>query len=143
MDCLRWVAVSTVRHGKSIRTSRPDSLSPPTSGDKEIEGRQMITIKADGTLVFTIHLPQARRVDLVGTFDGWHESRRSMLREYDGTWELAVDPGPGEYLFRYLVDDETWLLDSTAHGTCMTKKGSEMSRVWLPPLGQDPDSLAA
>ena len=103
----------------------------------------MVSIEADGTIVFSIRQPEARTVELVGAFDGWHERRLSMRRRNDGPWHLAIDPGPGAYLFRYLVDSTQWIVDEDAHGSCIVADGSVKSRVWRPPLRLDPDSLAA
>jgi 1,4-alpha-glucan branching enzyme len=103
----------------------------------------MVSIEADGTIVFALHQPRARCVEVVGAFDGWHEKRLPMQRGDDGVWRLSLDPGPGTYLFRYLVDGRRWRLDPAAHGTCRSADGRCKSRVWRPPLRLDPDALAA
>jgi 1,4-alpha-glucan branching enzyme len=103
----------------------------------------MVSIEADGTITFAIRDPQARRIELVGAFDGWHERRLPMHRGEDGVWRICFDPGPGAYLFRYLVDGDRWRLDSHAHGICRGVDGRCKSRVWRPPLRLDPDALAA
>ncbi len=103
----------------------------------------MVSIEMDGRITFTIHRPEARKVELVGAFDGWHEQRIAMRPAGDGWWRVEIDPGPGEYLFRYLMDGKHWLLDESAHGDFLAGDGSEKSRVWRPPLRLDPDTLAA
>jgi 1,4-alpha-glucan branching enzyme len=103
----------------------------------------MVSIEADGTITFTIHEPHARRVELVGAFDGWHERHLPMQRGDDGVWRIRIDPGPGACLFRYLVDDRRWRLDPEAHGICRGVDGRCKSRVYRPPLRLDPDALAA
>lgn len=103
----------------------------------------MVSIEADGTIAFAIHEPRARRVELVGAFDGWHERRLPMRLGEDGVWRLRFDPGPGASLFRYLVDGRRWRLDPAAHGTCRGVDGRCKSRLWRPPLRLDPDALAA
>jgi 1,4-alpha-glucan branching enzyme len=103
----------------------------------------MVGIELDGRIVFTLHDLGAERVEVVGAFDGWGEQRLPMEPTGDGWWRLAIDPGPGSYLFRYLVDGTRWVLDGTAHGTCQAADGTVKSRLWRPPLRQDPDSLAA
>ena len=54
---------------------------------------------------FTLHAERARRVVLVGDFDGWTPEGRPMRRLADGrTWELDVALPPGRHAFAYLVD---------------------------------------
>jgi 1,4-alpha-glucan branching enzyme len=103
----------------------------------------MIDIEADGSMFFSLHQPGATRVELVGAFDAWYEQRIRMRLGVDGRWHARIHPGPGEYLFRYLVDGRRWVLDEASHGTLVTASGDEKSRVWCPPPRQDPDSLAA
>jgi 1,4-alpha-glucan branching enzyme len=111
-------------------------------GDPRSDGR-MIDNEADGSMSFLLHQPGARRVELVGAFDNWHEQRVPMSRGVDGRWRPRIHPGLGEYLFRCRVDDERWVLDESSHGTFVTAAGKEKRRVWCPPPHQDPDRLAA
>jgi 1,4-alpha-glucan branching enzyme len=103
----------------------------------------MVSIESDGRIVFALRRPEAVQVDVVGTFEGWHERRYPMQRDADGVWRLTLDPGSGAYLFRYLIDGHRWLLDDAAHGTCAAADGCTKSRVWGPPSKQDPDTIAA
>jgi 1,4-alpha-glucan branching enzyme len=103
----------------------------------------MVSYNGEGRLVFEVQAPEAEKVELVGAFHGWHEQCYPMVREDDGRWTISIDAGPGQYLFRYLIDGERWVLDEDAHGTVRTADGSEKSRAWRPPLRLDPDSLAA
>ena len=103
----------------------------------------MITLDADGRVTFTLDAPEANRVELVGAFDGWDERRIDMDRAQDGRWICTLMVRPGSYLFRYLIDGDRWIVDESAHGTQISQDGTLKSRVWLPPLEQDPDSIAA
>jgi 1,4-alpha-glucan branching enzyme len=103
----------------------------------------MVWIEHDGTVIFSVRIPEAVSVELVGAFDGWHEQRILMQRDDDGLWRLKLTLGAGEHLFRYLVDGSYWILDATAHGTRTTVGGIEMSRIWVPPAAISPDSIAA
>ena len=103
----------------------------------------MVVIEADGRISFTIRRPDAESVTLVGAFEGWAEQHLPMQRDADGLWRLQISPGPGEYLFRYLIDDRRWVLDEQAHGMCRSIDGRLKSRLWRPPLTQEPDALAA
>lgn len=103
----------------------------------------MVSYLGDGMLVFEVHAPDAVSVEVVGAFHAWHEQHYPMTRQDDGTWTASIDAGPGEYLFRYLVDGQDWMLDDSPHGTVVAGSGDRKSRAWRPPLRLDPDSLAA
>jgi 1,4-alpha-glucan branching enzyme len=105
--------------------------------------RLMVHIELDGRLILSVDLPGASQVEVVGNFTGWHEQRMPMTADAHGRWTLELSPSPGEVLFRYLVDGAFWVLDGTSHGTRTTACGQEMSRVWMPPLTIEPDSIAA
>ena len=45
---------------------------------------------------FCLWAPNAKHVALVGSFNGWNQSRNPMQKQYDGTWELR------------LAEDELW-----------------------------------
>lgn len=94
----------------------------------------MITVEDGGSLRFEIRVPGAERVELVGDFEGWHESRLPMEAGPEGTFRLDLDVRPGTYLFRYLVDGERWVLDDDAHGLHLGEDGCLRSRAWRPPL---------
>lgn len=103
----------------------------------------MLTIEADGRLVFCIDLPGAQSVEVVGNFHGWHEQRYPMIQGPDGKWHLELRVGCGEYLFRYIIDQCFPVLDGSAHGSRISASGVEMSRIWMPPPTIEPDSIAA
>ena len=103
----------------------------------------MVSYLGDGRLLFTVHAPDATQVDLVGAFHGWHEQQFPMERGEDGTWRLELDVGPGEYLFRYLLDGRQWVLDEEAHGVHRCTSGRKKSRAYRPPLRIEPDTIAA
>jgi hypothetical protein len=54
---------------------------------------------------FAFLAPGARRVSLVGDFDGWSPAGRPMRLAADGrTWEIDVPLPPGRHAFAFLVD---------------------------------------
>jgi 1,4-alpha-glucan branching enzyme len=103
----------------------------------------MISVDYDGTVTFSIRLLGATSVELVGTLDAWHEQRIPMHHDGAGWWRLTARLGSGEHFYRFLIDGEYWLLDSSAHGTRTRSDGVEMSRVWIPPATNSPDAIAA
>ncbi len=51
---------------------------------------------------FCLWAPNARKVSLVGSFNGWNAERHPMKKQYDGTWELRL---PEEELFQHSPED--------------------------------------
>jgi 1,4-alpha-glucan branching enzyme len=94
----------------------------------------MVTLEQDGRLVFRAYAPDATKVEVVGAFNGWGEQRLPMAPGFGGVWQLELTPGPGEYLFRYLIDGLRWAVDDDAHGSRTSVHGVLKSRVWVPPL---------
>jgi 1,4-alpha-glucan branching enzyme len=97
----------------------------------------------NGRLLFSISEPDAKQVELFGAFVGWERRSYPMERSADGTWRAVLDIGPGEYLFRYLIDGRRWKLDTKAHGIVRNADGRLVSRVYCPPLQLSADELAA
>ena len=60
---------------------------------------------------FTFRAPEARSVKIVGNFTNWKPtSEYSMERNEDGTWTTTIALAPGEYQYRFIVDD-VWVED--------------------------------
>jgi len=103
----------------------------------------MVSIDDIGMLTFTLRSPGAERVELIGTFSGWHEESWPMERGSDGTFVVTLDPGPGEFFFRYRIDGVHWRIDDAAHGLVEGADGILRSRVWRPPTSFIVDPQAA
>ncbi len=60
---------------------------------------------------FTFHAPLAKSVKIVGTFNNWNPCDQSVMeRGDDGIWKKELALIPGNYQYRFLVDD-TWTED--------------------------------
>ena len=54
-------------------------------------------------------------INLVGEFNGWHETRTPMKKLKSGDFSLVMDLAPDRaYQFRYLVDQTRWINDEGA-----------------------------
>ena len=62
---------------------------------------------------FSIDMPEASRVSLVGDFNGWDEQAVG-LKLRDGTWTTKVRLKPDRYQYMFLIDGERWLPDPRA-----------------------------
>ena len=63
---------------------------------------------------FKLKLPEAQRVSLVGDFNEWNPEATSMKKDKNGMWKAELDLKPGEYQFKYFVDDHYWMNDDKA-----------------------------
>jgi len=53
---------------------------------------------------------QCRRVAVAGSFNNWRPEEGRMIRQKDGSFRKRVNLQPGEYTYKFLVDDQ-WVLD--------------------------------
>jgi enterochelin esterase-like enzyme len=59
---------------------------------------------------FELRAPDAQVVYLAGEMSEWDKGKRPMRRDADGLWRLTVDLGPGEWLYKFIVDGR-WIAD--------------------------------
>jgi len=62
---------------------------------------------------FAVQAPGARRVALVGDFNGW-DPQASPMRRVGGTWLLSLPVSGGRHVYAFVVDGERWLSDPAA-----------------------------
>ena len=74
----------------------------------------MVTTKGN-MAEFVFFRPQAKKVCIVGDFNGWRDDELMMTRHPDGTWVAKVYLPAGDFKFRYRVDGE-WFIDYAAFG---------------------------
>ncbi len=92
----------------------------------------MVTRTDNGLTVFRIHAPKASRVQVLGSFTGWHDQPITMDRVGEGWHEAAVLVGPGDHEFQYLIDGATWLADYAAGGVRRNDHGGWVSQLHVP-----------
>ena len=66
--------------------------------------------------------PDAKKVLVAGSFNNWNPGGTPMKRDSLGDWSVEVLLPPGEYRYRFLVDDE-WRDDPSAQLTAMNCYG--------------------
>jgi len=79
--------------------------------------------------IFRVYLPEARAVELVGTFTDWRIQPVPMLREPSGWWIAQVEMASGDHLFSYLVDGSAWMADYAASGVKANGYGGWVSQL--------------
>jgi 1,4-alpha-glucan branching enzyme len=64
---------------------------------------------APGGVRFTLLVPGAKQVFLVGSFNGWTKGATPMKAMAGDLWSVIVPLKTGEYTFMYLVDGVQWV----------------------------------
>ncbi len=89
----------------------------------------MVIHDEHGKHTFRVYLPEARSVELVGTFTDWRARPIPMLREPSGWWICQVPMVAGDHLFSYLVDGAAWVADYAASGVRANGYGGWVSQL--------------
>jgi 1,4-alpha-glucan branching enzyme len=79
--------------------------------------------------LFRVYLPEARAVELVGSFTDWRVKPVPMMREPSGWWAAKVDMSAGDHLFSYLVNGSVWMADYAASGVKSNGYGGWVSQL--------------
>ena len=85
----------------------------------------MILRRAKVGQVTFVYAPNggAKRVYLVGDFNGWDPTHKRMVKTRDGTYRGKVALEPGRYEYKFLVDG-CWENDPEADSQAMNPYGS-------------------
>lgn len=62
-------------------------------------------VKVNPKMAFEYYAPQAGKVYLVGSFNGWDLKACPLKIDKQGYWRTKLELTPGRYEYRYLVDD--------------------------------------
>lgn len=89
----------------------------------------MVIREHTGRHLFRVYLPEARVVELVGSFTDWRARPIRMLREPSGWWVARLGLKPGDHLFSYLVDQTAWVADYAASGVRANGFGGWVSQL--------------
>jgi len=77
---------------------------------------------------FVCTAPQAKRVSIVGDFNGWNPSAHPMKQGGDGNWSLRVDLKHGHHRYIFVVDGQK-TLDPKAMGIARDDHGERVSLI--------------
>lgn len=74
--------------------------------------------------VFSVNMPGAKEVFIVGEFNNWKISGETRLsRLEDGRWQTKMVLAPGKYRYKFVVDGQ-WILDSQNSDKEMNQYGT-------------------
>jgi len=63
---------------------------------------------------FVLIAPQAKRVTLVGDFNGWNQNANAAVRGADGSWTTFVPLTPGRHVYSFVIDGKHFVTDPAA-----------------------------
>ena len=79
---------------------------------------------------FTLAAPSARQVFVAGEMTDWDAGKRAMTRDASGTWHATLDLEPGEWLYKFVVDDQ-WVPDPATPDHDADGRGGQHSFVFV------------
>ena len=80
-------------------------------------------------ITFKFVAPEAERVILAGSFNGWADGGTPLKRDSKGIWKTQVSLEPGRYEYRFVVDGAQWCSDPRAQESVPNEFGSTNSVV--------------
>ena len=83
----------------------------------------MVTRLENGVVVFRVHRDGAERVELLGSFTGWHDRPIELQPVGGGWWRVMIDVPAGDHEFKYLIDGREWIVDYAASGVELNEFG--------------------
>ena len=85
---------------------------------------------------FELLAPEAGRVALAGSFNDWNATGVQLTKNSaTGVWTVTVPLVPGEHQYLFLLDDERWIPDPTAHALVDDGFGQRNSVIAVGPRG--------
>ncbi|WP_043579487.1 isoamylase early set domain-containing protein [Gemmatimonas phototrophica] len=101
-----WRPDLSRREADSAFAAGRNALLPSGSTSEEV----------GGTVRFEFALPNgARKVSLVGDFNGWDERATPMVQQHgNGSWSARIPLAPGRHDYAFVVDGTRWVVDALA-----------------------------
>jgi alpha-amylase/alpha-mannosidase (GH57 family) len=103
--------------------ANPNKVPDPYGGfnsvlvvkEGEIEGGAIPSFKnlehTKGGVIFRFYAPEAKSVNLAGTFNNWAPNALPMRRRDKGIWEAVIKLPPGIYQYKFVIDGTKWRED--------------------------------
>ena len=73
---------------------------------------------------FKICAPQAKRVNLAGSFNNWDTKALRARKDSRGNWTVCISLKPGKYEYKFLVDG-LWITDSSCSSLATNAFGTQ------------------
>lgn len=59
-------------------------------------------------VTFQFYAPEANKIYLAGSFNGWDSNAQPLKQYKDGKWKTTVTLEPGEHEYLFVVDGAWW-----------------------------------
>jgi hypothetical protein len=94
-------------------SAAPASVAPRAEANAEA---QLAAVDVNRVALQPVQLvlraPAARRVSVVGDFNGWNVGATSLTRDpATGMWSGTLALRPGRHVYAFVVDDSVWMRD--------------------------------
>jgi len=77
---------------------------------------------------FKIYAPQAKKVNLAGSFNKWNLKKISAKTDKKGNWSASVRLKPGRYEYKFLLDG-VWVNDPHCPSSVTNAFGTQNSVI--------------
>ena len=84
---------------------------------------------------FSLKVPNAKEVFLVGDFNNWDAAANPMKLDADGSWKASLIIPPGRYEFKVLVDGK-WREGTKEEQTVSNRFGTLNNVLIVPEKGE-------
>jgi hypothetical protein len=99
--------------GKAVKVRKPKAALMIKGVEALVPSKapgKLATLKkparaAKNPTTFTLDAPQATRVFIAGSFNGWDSLATPLQRGTTGLWSRTVSLEPGRHEYRFVVDD--------------------------------------
>lgn len=97
-------------------TAKNAAVAPAKATAPEARQDAQLVRDAAGVALQPVQLvfrfPAARRVSVVGDFNGWDAHANAMTRDpASGLWSQTIALRPGRHVYAFIVDDSIWMRD--------------------------------
>jgi hypothetical protein len=108
------------------------AAAPAPVADKAVKAPASFTVGAphavDGGIQFTYHNPDAGKVTLAGTFNGWNADQLPLVNDGKGNWVIVQKLPAGKHEYKFVVDG-SWFADTANPETSPDPYGGTNSLV--------------
>ena len=73
---------------------------------------------------FKFCAPQAKKVNLAGSFNNWNTKALAAKKDSKGSWAVKVNLKPGRYEYKFFVDG-SWLNDPRCNSCVVNSFGTQ------------------
>jgi len=103
-----------------VGRGRPETAAAPVVADAPAAATASSSIALRAALEaeerplatpFVLARRDARRVAVVGDFNGWNPTANVMTADARGVWSTTVPLTPGRHAYAFVVDDSVWVTD--------------------------------